>query len=94
MPSIQARGDGYDVYVVTDASGGVSIEAHEMAVQRMIQASVKPITWLAVLSEWQRDWARVETAGLLGPVLQEHGGGSGLAVAWEMQLLSSAGKAG
>lgn len=94
MPSIQARGDGYDVYVVTDASGGVSIEAHEMAVQRMIQAGLKPITWLAVLSEWQRDWARVETAGPLGEVLQEHGGGSGLAVAWEMQLLSSAGKAG
>jgi nicotinamidase-related amidase len=94
MPSIQARGDGYDVYVVTDASGGVSIEAHEMAVRRMVQAGVKPITWLAVLSEWQRDWARLETAGPLGGVLQEHGGGSGVAVAWEMQLLSSAGKAG
>jgi nicotinamidase-related amidase len=93
MPAIQARGEDYDVYVVPDASGGVSIEAHETAMQRMIQAGVKPITWLAVLSEWQRDWARQETAGPLGGILQEHGGGSGVAIAWEMQLLSSAGKA-
>jgi nicotinamidase-related amidase len=94
MPAIQAQGAGYDVYAVTDASGGVSVEAHNMAMQRMIQAGVKPITWLAVLGEWQRDWARQETAGPFAGVLQEHGGGSGVAFAWEMQLLSSASKAG
>jgi len=52
MPAIQAQGEGYDVYAVTDASGGVSVEAHNMAVQRMILAGIKPITWLAVLGEW------------------------------------------
>src|SRR6195256_1084831 len=45
MPAIHALGDGYEVYIVTDASGGVSLEAHEMAVLRMIQAGAVPITW-------------------------------------------------
>jgi nicotinamidase-related amidase len=88
MPAIQAAGEGWDVYVVTDASGGVSLEAHEMAVQRMIQAGATPITWLAVASEWQRDWAREASAQALGGVLFEHGGGTGIALAWELQLLS------
>jgi nicotinamidase-related amidase len=89
MPAIQAQGEGYDVYVVTDASGGVSVEAHDMAVRRMVQAGIVPITWLAVVSEWQRDWARGATALALGEVLGQHGGGSGVAVAWEAQLLST-----
>ena len=94
MAAIQAQGEGYDVYAVADASGGASAEAHELAMQRMIQAGVKPITWLAVLGEWQRDWARVELAAAFAGILQEHGGGSGVAFAWETQLLSSAAKAG
>lgn len=61
MPALQAKGEGYDVFAVADASGGVSPEAHAMGMQRMIQAGIKPITWLAVLCEWQRDWARLET---------------------------------
>ena len=62
MPAIQAAGEGYEVYAVTDASGGVSAEAHEMAIRRMIMAGVVPITWMAVAGEWQRDWARQEQA--------------------------------
>lgn len=88
MPALQAQGEGYDVYVVTDASGGVSAEAHAMAVQRMMQAGIKPITWLAVLCEWQRDWARQETIGALATILMDHGGGSGVAIGWEWQLLA------
>ena len=92
MPAIQALGDGYDVFIVTDASGGVSAEAHDMAVRRMVAAGAVPITWLAVAAEWQRDWAREKSAIGLAGVLAEHGGGSGVAFAWEMQLL--AGRAG
>lgn len=88
MPAIQAAGEGWDVYAVTDASGGVSLEAHEMAVRRMVLAGVTPITWLAVAAEWQRDWAREDTAQALGSVILEHGGGSGVALAWELQLLA------
>src|SRR6059036_4281795 len=61
MPVIQALGEGYDVFIVTDASGGVSVEAHEMAVQRMVQAGAVPLTWMVVTSELQRDWARTDT---------------------------------
>jgi nicotinamidase-related amidase len=91
MPAIQALAEGYDVFIVTDASGGVSLEAHDMAVRRMVAAGAVPITWMAVLGEWQRDWARDETAA--GVVL-EHGGASGVALAWELQLLAGRAKAG
>jgi nicotinamidase-related amidase len=92
MPALHALADGYDVFVVTDASGGVSAEAHDMALRRMVAAGVVPITWAAVMAEWQRDWAREKTTAGVAGVLAEHGGGSGVAFAWEMQLL--AGRAG
>ncbi|WP_326538816.1 hydrolase [Pseudorhodoferax sp.] len=90
MPAIQALGEGYEVFIVTDASGGVSLEAHDMAVRRMVQAGAVPITWTAVLAEWQRDWAREETAAGISGIVLEHGGASGVALAWEMQLLATA----
>lgn len=88
MPAIQAVGEGYDVFVVTDACGGVSDEAHDMAVRRMVQVGIVPINWVAVVGEWQRDWARETAAGVAGVVL-EHGGGGGVALAWELQLLAT-----
>lgn len=93
MPAIQAAGEGFEVYAVTDASGGVSAEAHDMAVRRMVQAGVVPITWLAVMGEWQRDWAREETIPGAAEVQAQHGGATGVAFAWETQLLA-AGRAG
>jgi nicotinamidase-related amidase len=89
MPAIQALGEGYDVFIVPDASGGVSPEAHDMAVRRMVAAGAVPINWLAVLGEWQRDWAREKTAAGVATVVAEHGGGSAVALAWEMQLLAT-----
>ncbi len=89
MPVIQALGEGYEVYFVTDASGGVTLEAHEMAVRRMASAGGQPITWMAVMGEWQRDWAREGTVPAVAEILAEHGGGSGIAFAWELQLLAT-----
>src|SRR5882724_10134787 len=94
MPAIQALAEGYDVFIVTDASGGVSLEAHDMAVRRMTAAGAVPVTWLAVAGEWQRDWAREETAVAMAGVLGEHGGASGVAFAWEVQLLAARARAG
>jgi nicotinamidase-related amidase len=82
MPAIQAQGEGYQVYVVTDASGGVSPEAHDMAVRRMVQAGVLPITWLALAGEWQRDSAREDTLPGLASIFIEHGGATGVAFMW------------
>ncbi|MGI0487732.1 hydrolase [Pantanalinema rosaneae CENA516] len=88
MPAIQALGEGYEVFIVTDASGGVTAEAHDMAVRRMVQAGAVPINWMAVLAEWQRDWARTETSAGVSEILLEHGGASAVALAWELQLLA------
>jgi nicotinamidase-related amidase len=90
MPVIHAMGEGWDVTFVTDASGGVSHEAHDLAVQRMIAAGANPMTWLAVLGEWQRDWARMATVPAFAKILLEHAGGSGVALGWEQQLLHAA----
>jgi len=92
MPTIQALGEGYEVYIVTDASGGVTLEAHEMAVRRMVQAGAVPMTWMAVMGELQRDWAREASVPAVAEVLSEHGGGSGVAFAWELQLLGTGGR--
>ncbi|WP_369062038.1 hydrolase [Caulobacter sp. 73W] len=89
MPAIQAAGEGWDVTVITDASGGTSVEAHAVAIQRMIAAGVNMMTWLALAAEWQRDWARTEHAGELVEILKYHAGGSGIAYFWEQQLLNT-----
>ena len=89
MPAIHAMGDGYDVYVVTDASGGVTPEAHDMAIRRLVAAGAQPITWLGLTGELQRDWARTEHLGEVAQVLIDHGGASGSVFLWEMQLLGA-----
>ena len=89
MPAIQAMGEGYDVYVVTDASGGVSPEAHDMAIRRLVAAGAQPITWIGMAGELQRDWARPDHLGEVTQILLEHAGGSAAAIAWELQLLQA-----
>jgi nicotinamidase-related amidase len=89
MPAIQAMGEGYDVYVVTDASGGVSPEAHDMAIRRVVAAGAQPITWIGMAGELQRDWARTANAGEVTQIQLDHAGGSAAAIAWELQLLQT-----
>jgi nicotinamidase-related amidase len=89
MPAIHALGEGWDVTVVTDASGGMSVEAHQVAIQRMIAAGANMMTWLAVTAEWQRDWARTKSAAELTTVITQHAGASGIAYLWEQQLLNT-----
>lgn len=89
MPAIHAVGEGYDVYVATDACGGTSVEAHEMAMLRMIQAGVIPITWGVLSAELQRDWARTETTPALAEMLVDNGGNVGTSYLWEQQLLNT-----
>ncbi|WBY08311.1 hydrolase [Sphingomonas sp. 7/4-4] len=89
MPAIQAAGEGWDVTVITDASGGVTKESHEVAIQRMIAAGVNMMTWMALAGEWQRDWARTEHVEAVTEILISHLGGSGIAFLWEQQLLNT-----
>jgi nicotinamidase-related amidase len=87
MPVLSASADGYEVYFLTNASGGASREAHDMAVLRMTQAGATPITTWSYVSVLQRDWAREETAGEVTKLFEEHGGGFGQGLRWEWQLL-------
>lgn len=87
FPALSLKNDGYDVYAVTDACGGASKEAHDMAVIRMTQAGVKPVTWMQVMLEWQRDWSHKDTYdGALG-IIKEHGGAYGLGVEYVETML-------
>ncbi|MFG3102491.1 hydrolase [Streptomyces sp. NPDC048182] len=87
LPALSALAQGYEVYAVTDASGGVSPQAHEHAVQRMTQAGVVPVTWVQVLLELQRDWARAETYLPVMDVVKEHGGAYGLGVVYAQAVI-------
>jgi len=70
----------YEIYMVADASGGTSKEAHDYAMQRMIQAGVVPVTWQQVMLEWQRDWANKGTYNAVMDIVREHSGAYGMGV--------------
>ncbi|WGY69700.1 hydrolase [Burkholderia cepacia] len=70
----------YEIYMVADASGGTSKDAHDFAMQRMIQAGVVPVTWQQVALEWQRDWARRDTYNAVMAIAKEHSGAYGMGV--------------
>ncbi|WP_310494734.1 hydrolase [Dechloromonas sp.] len=77
-PTLSAIDQGFEVYVIADACGDVSDEAHQRAMERMIQAGVRPMTALQYLLELQRDWARGETYNETVATSIAHGGGYGL----------------
>jgi nicotinamidase-related amidase len=78
LPALSALAQGYEIYVVADASGGVSTAAHEHAILRMVNAGAVPVTWIQVLLELQRDWARTETYEAVSNIVKAHGGAYGL----------------
>lgn len=71
FPVLDALREGYEVYVVADAIGGVSVAAHEAAMQRMIQAGAHPISVIGLAGELQRDWGRLG-AERLRSILREY----------------------
>ncbi len=77
-PALSALDQGFEVYVIADACGDVSTEAHDRAMDRMVQAGARPMTSLQYLLELQRDWARAETYDQTVRVSIAHGGGYGL----------------
>jgi len=88
-PALSALDQGFEVYVITDASGDVSDEAHERAVSRMIQAGAQPITSLQYLLELQRDWARGETYDLTTGIARERGGAYGLGITYAKSMFGA-----
>jgi nicotinamidase-related amidase len=88
-PALSALDQGFEVYVITDASGDVSTEAHERAVSRMIQAGAQPITSLHYLLELQRAWARGETYDLTTGIAHERGGAYGLGITYAKTMFDA-----
>ena len=86
-PALSAKAEGYDVYVITDASGDVSKEAHDQAIARMIQAGVKPMTSIQYLLELQRDWARGETYVAVTDLVKKYGGAYGFGIVYAHKML-------
>jgi nicotinamidase-related amidase len=72
--------DGFEVFVVADACGGASKEAHEMAMMRVVQAGAVPMTWQQTMLEWQRDWANTDTYEAVMQIVKDHSGAYGLGV--------------
>jgi nicotinamidase-related amidase len=85
-PALSAIEQGFEVYVITDACGDVSDEAHERAVTRMVQSGAVPITSLQYLLELQRDWARAETYALTTGIARDHAGGYGLGLQYAKSM--------
>ena len=81
---------GYEVYVVADACGDVNQMAHDMAMQRVIQAGGVPVTWLQVLLEFQRDWARRDTYDAVMDIVRQHAGAYGVGVEYTYTMVHGA----
>lgn len=88
-PALSALDQGFEVYVITDACGDVSVEAHERAVERMIQAGARPITSLQYLLELQRDWARGDTYDLTTGIAKKFGGAYGIGINYAKTMFNA-----
>jgi nicotinamidase-related amidase len=88
-PALSALDQGFEVYVITDACGDVSEEAHERAVERMVQLGVRPMTSLQYLLELQRDWARAATYDATTGVARVFGGAYGLGLIYAKTMFGA-----
>ncbi len=88
-PALSALDQGFEVYVIADACGDVSTEAHEVALQRMIQAGARPMTALQYMLELQRDWARTETYELTTGIAKKYGGAYGLGIIYAKSMFGA-----
>ncbi|SFN71703.1 hydrolase [Sphingomonas sp. OK281] len=88
-PVASAIDQGFDCYFIADACGDISIEAHERAVQRMIQLGARPMTSLQYLLELQRDWARTETYDSTTAIAKKWGGAYGLGVTYAKTMFGT-----
>ena len=89
-PVLSALDQGFEAYVLTDACGDVTAEAHERAVERMVQAGARPMTSVQYLLELQRDWARGATYNQTVATAVTHGGGYGLGLVYARAMFGGA----
>ena len=88
-PALSALDQGFEVYVIADACGDISAEAHDRAMDRLVQAGAQPITALQYLLELQRDWARGETYEMTTGIAKKFGGGYGLGITYAKTMFNA-----
>jgi len=88
-PALSALDQGFEIYVIADACGDVSAEAHNRAIERMVQAGARPMTSLQYLLELQRDWARAETYESTTGIAKQFGGSYGLGVTYAKSMFGA-----
>jgi nicotinamidase-related amidase len=89
-PTIQAIFDGYEVYVPEDLCGDLDVKIHNAGMRRVEQAGAKPVTWIQVMLEWQRDWANRETYAAVMDIAKNHAGVYGVGVEYAYTMLHGA----
>jgi nicotinamidase-related amidase len=87
---LSALADGFDVYIVADTCGGATDQAHALALDRMRMSGARVTSWLQVLLELQRDWTRHETHDAARSIVEDHGGGYGMGLAYAREMISAA----
>ena len=88
-PALSALDQGFEIYVIADACGDVSTEAHNRAIERMVQAGARPMTALQYLLELQRDWARADTYESTTGIAKQFGGSYGLGVTYAKSMFGA-----
>ena len=88
-PALSAIDQGFEVYVIADACGDVSAEAHNRAMDRMVQAGARPMTSLQYLLELQRDWGRTETYDMTTGIAKKFGGAYGLGIIYAKTMFGA-----
>ncbi len=87
--ALSALDQDFDVYVIADACGDVSEDAHRIAINRMLQIGARPLTALTYLLELQRDWARTGTSAKTTDIILTHGGLHGVGLAYAAGMRSN-----
>jgi nicotinamidase-related amidase len=87
FPVLSALSEGFEVFVVGDTCGGLSVTGHDLALRRMEAAGAQMSSWLQVLLEFQRDWTRHETYEAARAVVVENGGGYGMGLAYARDMI-------
>ena len=87
FPVLSALAEGYEVFVVADACGGLTPTSHDLALRRLEAAGAQMTSWIQVLLEFQRDWTRQETYGGARAIVEAHGGGYGIGLAYARDMI-------
>ncbi len=87
FPALSTLAEGYDVFVVGDACGGLTADSHQLALQRLQAAGVNLTSWIQLLLELQRDWTRHDTYDGARAIVEEFGGGYGIGLAYARDMI-------